>query len=72
MAQKFYDFAVFLASQYQVPIKTLFGKEISVQSYYDSLSRSYDDKFSTNLRTIYDTYFNESAGYWKGILDARA
>jgi hypothetical protein len=41
MAQKFYDFAMFVAAQYQVPLRYLFRPDLSVQTYYDSLLREY-------------------------------
>jgi hypothetical protein len=55
MAQKFYDFAVFMAAQYQVPIRYLYGSEVTVQSYYVTLLREYHN--NGNRLGVYESTF---------------
>lgn len=45
MAQQLYDLAYFCAGMYQVPMKILFGKELTVQDYYLSLLSEYRRAF---------------------------
>jgi hypothetical protein len=44
-AQKLYELAYFTASFYQIPMKVLFGRELTVQDYYVSLREEYRKKF---------------------------